>query len=86
MMAKRGNYQKFELLDGLKKCKDCGEIKELELFPKDKNMKSGYQNACKECKSIYMKAYTAKYRKTEGYRNVQIAYQKRTQKNQRWLE
>jgi len=69
-----------------KKCKDCGEIKELELFSRDKNMKDGHTNSCKVCKATYLRGYRAKFGKTEHYRKVELDYARRTQKNQRWLE
>lgn len=43
----------FYYLCGMNKiCVNCGEIKELELFIKDKQSKTGYGNRCKKCDSI----------------------------------
>lgn len=44
----------------LKICPKCNQEKELELFRKQKNNKSGYANVCKKCHSEYMTAYYIK--------------------------
>lgn len=41
-----------------KVCKDCHEEKELEDFPKHKQMKDGHLNQCKVCKNNYLKKYS----------------------------
>jgi hypothetical protein len=41
----------------MKKCRKCGEEKELTLFAKDSRVKSGYRGTCKACHALYMKQY-----------------------------
>lgn len=38
-----------------KRCKDCGEIKDLSLFYKHKRMADGHLNTCISCQQIYEK-------------------------------
>jgi len=38
-----------------KTCKKCGKKKELSLFYKDKNLKDGHMNFCKDCQLAYQK-------------------------------
>jgi hypothetical protein len=38
-----------------KECNWCHKIKSLSSFPKDKTMKSGYKNICKDCVNIWRK-------------------------------
>lgn len=40
-----------------KVCKECHTEKELEEFPKHKQMKDGYLNQCKLCKNAYLRKY-----------------------------
>lgn len=47
----------------MKQCKDCGEVFELENFPKNKNMKSGRLNICKGCKKKTDKKYYGENKK-----------------------
>jgi len=48
-----------------KKCKSCKEIKELTCFHKNKGMKDGHLNKCKDCVSNYMKTSIDKEKKKE---------------------
>ncbi len=38
------------VIDGMKKCTKCQQIKKLDLFHKEKSAKSGRQNKCKPCR------------------------------------
>lgn len=38
-------------------CKKCGEEKHVSLMSKNKYMKNGYNNMCKECRRKYLKSY-----------------------------
>ena len=40
-----------------KKCSNCGEVKPLTEFYKNKGMKDGYQYECKKCNSERYKEY-----------------------------
>ncbi len=50
-------------LSRLKKCKDCGEIKDLSAFYQQKRMQNGYLNSCKDC----CNAYTRQHRKDKQF-------------------
>lgn len=57
------------LIDGLKKCKECGISKTLTEFHKDKKSKNGLVSTCKTCRKEYyhdnkekMKEYGKQYR------------------------
>ena len=39
----------------MKKCKECGEVKEFEFFAKDKCKPDGFLNQCKKCRNAYSK-------------------------------
>jgi len=39
----------------IKTCTKCGETKELSLFYKDKNLRDGHMNLCKDCQKSYQK-------------------------------
>lgn len=39
----------------MKKCKECGEVKELGFFAKDKSKADGFVNQCKQCRNSYSK-------------------------------
>ena len=41
----------------MKLCKDCGELKLIKQFKKNKPMKDGYYNFCEKCRYIRMKKY-----------------------------
>ena len=41
----------------IKTCTQCGEGKHLSLFPKNKTMKDGHLNQCKDCKREYKKKW-----------------------------
>jgi vacuolar-type H+-ATPase subunit I/STV1 len=46
------------MLDELtKKCRKCGEVRELECFPRKKSSRDGKQGACKACRAEYQKEY-----------------------------
>lgn len=40
-----------------KQCKTCGEIKSVAAFHKDKGMKDGYKNYCRECYKLKIYSY-----------------------------
>lgn len=46
----------------MKTCTICGEIKELELFGKEKRNKDGHKGQCKSCVAAYYKQYQADHR------------------------
>ena len=54
-----------------KTCKKCGEVKELTLFYKDKNLKDGHMNLCKECHTEHQK------KRYQENRLEKIEYQKK---------
>lgn len=41
----------------MNRCKDCGEKKPWDSFPRHKSMKSGHLNSCKDCVAVYQKLY-----------------------------
>ena len=43
-----------------KQCKNCNEIKDLDLFPNHKSNLDGKAGSCKSCTSTYMKKYYQK--------------------------
>jgi len=55
----------------LKKCPDCGEIKDLTEYYKDKRTKNGYQCYCKKCQSENF----AKWRINNRKRNNELSRQ-----------
>lgn len=60
----------------MKKCKTCGENKELALFYKDRKKNDGCRNVCKECDKKHRIAYYSLNKKEEANR-----YKKYAQKN-----
>lgn len=68
-----------------KTCTVCGIEKEVEDFPKNKNIKSGYDSRCKKCRNEYLKEYRTnpenkkkakKYGKEYRLENKDILYEK----------
>lgn len=43
----------------MKKCRICGEAKQLDRFAKDKKMAGGRTNTCKACRNAFMRLYYA---------------------------
>lgn len=54
-----------------KTCKKCGETKGLSLFYKDKNLRDGHMNLCKDCQKSYQK------RIYQEKRTEKLEYQKK---------
>jgi len=77
-----------------KTCNKCGETKELSLFYKDKNLRDGHMNLCKDCQKSYQKriyqekrAEKLEYQKKYAKKNAEQIreYQKRWHKeNAEW--
>jgi len=62
-----------------KVCSSCKMLKNLNDFPKDRNVKSGYGSRCKDCRNIYLK----KYRKNEKHKEIAKLYNKKYSKENR---
>ncbi|MGP4073962.1 hypothetical protein ACTWQB_15650 [Piscibacillus sp. B03] len=78
-MAK--NTIELQVIEGMlsKECKECGEIKPLEEYHKDKRGLGGRYSKCKQCKKKYRKNYYSKNQEKEiqNRRNyVRVNYQK----------
>ena len=46
----------------MKKCSNCGEVKELSSYRKRPDSKDGYRNQCKSCQAKYMDTWRAENR------------------------
>jgi hypothetical protein len=62
-----------------KKCRVCGEMKEVDNFHKKMSTKDGYRNECKECVKVIQK----KYKETPGFKEKQKAYDKKRYEEKR---
>jgi hypothetical protein len=59
-----------------KVCSICEILKDISDFPKNKNVKSGYDARCKDCRNIYLK----KYREKEECKKIAKLYNKEYRK------
>ncbi|MDH3362127.1 MAG: hypothetical protein OEM50_01610 [Gammaproteobacteria bacterium] len=62
-----------------RKCNQCGEVKSLSLFPKDRAAAGGYRAKCKDCVSIRDKEYRS--RNKEKIKQRQHNYYVRNKKH-----
>ena len=52
----------------MKVCKDCGKLKLLITFVKDKNKKDGYGNRCKQCENLKRRKTLLKPKAKDGFK------------------
>ncbi|RLD64468.1 MAG: hypothetical protein DRJ01_00580 [Bacteroidetes bacterium] len=60
----------------LKLCSVCKKEKNIEDFPKEKRLKSGYSSRCKECRDIYLKNYRNNLKNKEKAKEYSVKYRK----------
>lgn len=65
--------------ENVKKCSICKEVKNINLFSKNKSSKDGFKNYCKQCASYANKKYREKYREEINKRNR--AFYERSKQN-----
>jgi hypothetical protein len=74
-----------ESIEQTKKCSKCGEVKDVNLFSKNRNRKDGLKSECKSCYKTYQKAYHEANREAiraksktyyEANKENKLAYQK----------
>lgn len=61
-----------EVSYSVKECTECGTVKILTAFQKNKRIKSGYGSKCKDCVNKYKREYLSSNpeKKTKGLRNA----------------
>ncbi len=52
----------------MKKCSQCGVLKDESEFTKNKSSRDGFGYLCEPCRSIYNKIHMEKYRAKNGYK------------------
>ena len=73
----------------MRRCKECGEIKFLFKFIKNKKSKYGFEKKCKQCQSGYNKEYNKKHKEEKtGYNKkyYETHKEERVEYNQKYRE
>ena len=66
----------------IKTCTKCGEGKELSLFPKNKTMKDGHLNQCKDCR----KKYQSKWYQENSQKHIKTVKKWRKENIEKYLK
>jgi hypothetical protein len=53
-------HQRKEKEEMGKQCSNCGEVKPLELFSKNRTRTDGHSHACKDCERVRLRKYDAR--------------------------
>lgn len=68
---------KIFVVDGLKQCARCGEVKQISLFSRDEQHISGFKSACKVCAKKDWQSWRKK-NLTSAREKDRISHYKRT--------
>ena len=71
-----------------KKCKKCGQVKNIVSFTREKRNTDGFRGSCNQCIYNQQKSYIKKYTSTEKgkkkYRRMRLEISKRWREKNRW--
>ena len=70
------NLEKIIIMNGEKKCRMCGELKNINDFHLKRGTPDGHRNECKEC----VKDIQKKYKEEPGFKEKQTEYDKKRYK------
>lgn len=73
------SFSDTAVLNAVRKCLKCGELKELKNFHRDKKSKDGYSTQCSTCRNALTRIY--KQKNPEKYKKLNRDWQQRSPKN-----